>query len=257
MAACISDTVMAEIVSYVLNSMVRGYHVYKDIWNSQIDEILQCARERHNVRNQFAVAVKKGTNIVGHLPRSISTASYVFLGKPQSSITCRVVGERRYSRDLPQGGLEIPCQLEFKGEEYTVNKLKKILSETASHSHSSKILQTTGSEPKEKKMKLLDQSDVTVMIKKTWLTFGKQSLDKIQREEIDSRKRLTDEHISFAQTLIKAQFQIVGLQSTLLQNSRSIPGCCLQIVFCRSNHWIVASTIKASKGVVCVYDSHR
>ena len=84
--------------------MVRGYHIYKDIWNSQVDEILQCARERHNVRDQFAVTVKKGTNIVGHLPRSISTASYVFLGKPQSSITCRVVGERRYSRDLPQGG---------------------------------------------------------------------------------------------------------------------------------------------------------
>ena len=29
-------------------------------------------------------------------------------------ITCQVNGSRRYSHDLPQGGLEIPCVLTFR-----------------------------------------------------------------------------------------------------------------------------------------------
>ena len=29
------------------------------------------------------------------------------------SITCEVVAVRRYSEDLPQGGLEIPCLMNF------------------------------------------------------------------------------------------------------------------------------------------------
>jgi hypothetical protein len=66
--------------------------------------------------------------VVGHIPRSISTVCYIFLGKPRSTITCKVTGDKRYSRDLPQGGLVIPCQLEFKGEESAVNKVQKMLS---------------------------------------------------------------------------------------------------------------------------------
>ena len=79
--------------SVAVESMVRGYHIYKDIWNSYIDEVLPCERERHNIHNPFAVAVKKGANVVSHLPHSISIACYVFLGKSRSSITCKVIGE--------------------------------------------------------------------------------------------------------------------------------------------------------------------
>ena len=111
---------MAEITTFFLESMVRGYHVYKDIWHSQLNEQLDCERERHNIHDLFAVSIKKGGNIVDHLPRSISTACYAFLGKLQSSITCIIVGSQRYSRDLPQGGLEVPCLLEFREEESTI-----------------------------------------------------------------------------------------------------------------------------------------
>ena len=115
---------MAEITTFILESMVHGYHVYIDIWHSQLDERLVCKRERHNIHDPFAVAVKKGSIIVGHLPRNISTTFYVFLGKLQSSITCILVGSQRYSRDLPQGGLEVPCLLEFRGEASMVQKVK-------------------------------------------------------------------------------------------------------------------------------------
>ena len=51
----------------------------------------------------------------------------MFLGKSGSSITCKVTGSRRYSSDLPQGGLEVPCTLEFKGNEVNIDKVKGII----------------------------------------------------------------------------------------------------------------------------------
>ena len=124
-------------------------------------------------------------------------------------------------------------------------------------------------EPKQKKKKLSNESEdrgcgagaedykaLNLKSSTLWVKFGKRlSLDKTQREEVESGKRLTDMHISFAQELLKSQFQITGLQSTLLQHSHRTPCCSLQIIFCRSDHWIVASTIKSKEGTVNVYDS--
>ena len=31
--------------SFSIESMIRGYHVYKDIWNDPDDEVLECKRE--------------------------------------------------------------------------------------------------------------------------------------------------------------------------------------------------------------------
>ena len=42
---------------------VRGYHVYKEIWEAATGEILICEREFHNGRNRYAVAVKKSSCI--------------------------------------------------------------------------------------------------------------------------------------------------------------------------------------------------
>ena len=66
---------------------------------------------------------------MGHLPRAISSVCYLFLGKPGSSISCKVTGPRKYSHDLPQGGMEIHYIIEFKGDEINVNKLKWIIAQ--------------------------------------------------------------------------------------------------------------------------------
>ena len=42
-------------------------------------------------------------------------------------ILCIVIGNRRYSSDSVQGGLEIPCTLLFRGEEKYIQKLKKLI----------------------------------------------------------------------------------------------------------------------------------
>ena len=55
--------------TFCLNSVVRGHHIYKDIWNSIHGEELNCKREISNVHDLYAVSViKHGTGIVGHQP---------------------------------------------------------------------------------------------------------------------------------------------------------------------------------------------
>ena len=104
--------------------MIRGYPVYQAVWDAQIGEELSCVTECENVRDPFTVAVKKSNLTVGHIPKKISALCSLFLLRG-GTITCQVTGSRRYSDDLVQGGLEIPCALKFKGDAKLVNKVKK------------------------------------------------------------------------------------------------------------------------------------
>ena len=68
----------------------------------------------NNIHDRNAIAIKKVNDVVGHLPQKISLICRLFLEREGSSIQCVVTSNRRYSRDLSQGGLEIPCQLFFR-----------------------------------------------------------------------------------------------------------------------------------------------
>ena len=41
----------------MIEAMVRGYHVYKEIWCAAVGEELSCMTEVENYRDPFAVAV--------------------------------------------------------------------------------------------------------------------------------------------------------------------------------------------------------
>ena len=259
------------------------------------------------------------TLFFGHIPRAISAACYVFLGRAGSTVSCKVTGPRRYSADLLQGGLEIPCSIEFKGEKSMVGKIQSLLTckESATHSESTNYaneespaavhlvsimksekteivssiatqphdkepvarqteeLSVSGSSVKIEKSKVttklelksslvstgetkrqkLDDIDYSHSNTGMWVKCGKISLSKSQRQDIERGDWLDDYHINFAQNLIKIQFNIEGLQLTLLQKSCVPTVNQLQIVHTRGNHWIVASTILSSPGVVTVYDT--
>ena len=105
---------------------VRGYHVYQAILVAAVGEELAGEREPTNTSNRYAVAVVKGGVIIGHLPRKISKICSLFLRR-RGTISCIVSGGRRYSADLPRGGLEIPCKLLFKGKAKEMDKLKRCL----------------------------------------------------------------------------------------------------------------------------------
>ena len=54
-------------LTFILDSCVRGYHMYKDLWNTTLGETLTCIRERGNRNDVLAVAVQSDDNIVGHV----------------------------------------------------------------------------------------------------------------------------------------------------------------------------------------------
>ena len=64
---------------YSCESSIRGYHIYKDIWDPRMGEKLSCLQEPGNVHDIYAVSVMKGDDIVGHVPRNISYLCYFFL----------------------------------------------------------------------------------------------------------------------------------------------------------------------------------
>ena len=80
-----------------------------DIWTAAVGEILLCVREPTNASDRYAVAVTRPGGlgvVIGHLPRKLSKICSLFIRRG-GSICCIVTGGRRYSADLPEGGLEI------------------------------------------------------------------------------------------------------------------------------------------------------
>ena len=116
--------------TYTVETIVRGYHVYQNVWDAAVGQVLPCQRERGNVHEPYAVAIVDRARgvIVGHVPRAVSSVRYLFLGN-SGTILCQVTGTRHYSRDLPQSGLEIPCKLIFSGETRLIVKVQKLLQE--------------------------------------------------------------------------------------------------------------------------------
>ena len=94
--------------TFRIESTVRGHHVYNAAWSPYIGEELPVQREVNNIHDDFAVAVLKNGNTVGHVPREISRVCWYFLHKSGSEMTCIVNGDRRRS-EVDGKGLVVPC----------------------------------------------------------------------------------------------------------------------------------------------------
>ena len=105
-----------------INSVVRGHHIYKDIWTPVIGEELTCRREVGNIHDLHAVATIRGSDVVGHVPRTISLPCNVFIRKG-GTIRCIITGHRQYSLDLDRGGLDVPYKLKFEGSKNSIDQL--------------------------------------------------------------------------------------------------------------------------------------
>ena len=85
----------------MVEAMVRGYHVYKEIWCAAVGEELSCIREVENYSDPFAVAVVRSGVIVGHVPRKKSSVCSMLL-RQGGTISCRVTDDRHYSEEVQQ-----------------------------------------------------------------------------------------------------------------------------------------------------------
>ena len=252
-----------EKASYKLEYCIGGYHVYKEIWKSNPDDILTCRREHGNIHDLYAVCMVHATGIVvGHVPRKISTVCSMFLLKG-GSISCQVTGKRRYSADLPQGGLELPCELRFNGPSTLVNKVQKILEKLPSVNDAEQKL-TKDNEPPQKKAKVsheathIIQCDVESLQSDTWMTYESNSLSLADKAIIVNGEKLNDRHMTFCQAVLKAQFAVKGLTCTLFQEKEKEMKIKkgLQVIHMKScDHWVLASSMSSSDSCLPIYDS--
>lgn len=57
--------------TFTVSSVVRGHHIYKDIWTPYVGEELFVQTEDENEHDEHAVAIIKDDCVVGHMPRSL------------------------------------------------------------------------------------------------------------------------------------------------------------------------------------------
>ncbi len=242
-----------ESSSFELESMIRGYHVYKDIWLAVDGQVLQSRRETSNGHDPFAVSVVKDSTVVGHLPRKISAICSLFLRR-HGTITCRVNGSRRNSRDLPQGGLEVPCILIFSGELLLIQKVKNHIDDITKEDESKAGVTNPDFMPPHKKTKL---SDHEMFERNEWNRLHNIILTESDKEVVVTGLELNDLHIDMYQKLLIAHFPTLkGLSSPLkLPSMGSWTDNYVQVYHCRSNHWITVSTLGCKDGDINVYDS--
>ena len=103
---------MSYTRSFQFTAAVRGYHVYRTIWNPEINEKLICNFEPGNEFDMFAIQaciLRDHVQVtVGHLPREISRPTKFLLDRG-AEVTASLIGTHYRRSPLIQGGLEIPC----------------------------------------------------------------------------------------------------------------------------------------------------
>ena len=127
---CTKRTSIIKLSEYKLDSYVKGYHVYKDIWKRNIGDVLKTEREPRNPVDKYAVAVMQKKNlVVGHLKKGTTgkfakLISY-FLKNDRS--LCDVIIKGKHVNLGDGEGMQVPCELLITGYELHIEILKKEL----------------------------------------------------------------------------------------------------------------------------------
>ena len=114
---------------YQHNPTVRGFYVYKEIWNPVKGEVLDTIMEPENPTNRYAVCVENNGNVVGYLTKGkngrFSKTIFFFLRADKYG-SCKV--RIRKSKSINRGeGMEVECTLEFTGQRQIIDILKENL----------------------------------------------------------------------------------------------------------------------------------
>ena len=121
------DSSNSLVLNFAFPCGLRGFHVYKELWNPKLNEKLETIHEENNPHDRYAVAVIRKTVsrlrpvVVGHLPREISRFTRFIILR---GATVKVkVSDTKYRRSpLIQGGLEIPVEVEVQMESSSENQ---------------------------------------------------------------------------------------------------------------------------------------
>ena len=176
---------------------------------------------------------------------------------------------QRYSADLIQGGLEVPCKLQFDSPNTTLlSRVKKLLFYCeVTTTQSTLIHESTDDVQLPKKIKIEYDVNATATTStptdstEKWILFEHFMLKESHKSTIENGHCLEDAHINFAQKLLKYQFpNSIGLLPTNYQNrfNLTMASNLVQILHCRGNHWVVISSndnVDDSCTIVNLYDT--
>lgn len=88
---------------------------------------MQVAVEDGNIHDSHAVAVLKGIEVVGHVPKEVCRIFYFFLNH-DGSIEAKVTGHRKFGC-----GLEVPCRYTLTGKPKYIKRAKMLLRDKQTH----------------------------------------------------------------------------------------------------------------------------
>ena len=66
-----------------VKSIIRGYHVYKTVWNPEINDKFDACIDQYNERDRYAMKIKIGDETVGHVPIELSKL-FIILSRTQA-----------------------------------------------------------------------------------------------------------------------------------------------------------------------------
>ena len=130
---------------------VRGHRVYKSNWDAKTGSKLKPCQEKRPsalVEDKYAMALKFNDTTVGYVLKFLSKITYLFL-KLRGILVVKITGQRRYSRDLNQGGMELPVTYVFTSTDVEMHAKLETLVKEAMEQYNNKIKE----KKKEKKIK--------------------------------------------------------------------------------------------------------
>ena len=125
MSTMSSQPVGTDLDVVEMNSFIRGYHDYMDVWTATPGDMLILKREPDNTKDSHAVAVLRDEQIVGHIPYNLAPTIEMFLRRDVNKGFAEVTGTK-VNRGAGYG-LELPCKYKFYGPKLYCDRLKRIL----------------------------------------------------------------------------------------------------------------------------------
>ena len=135
----------------VVECCVRGHHVYESNWAAKTGSKLKPCQEKRPsalVEDKYGMALKFNDTTVAHVPKFRSKFTYIFL-KLGGDLVVKITGQRRYSRDLDQGRMELPGTYVFISTDAEMHAKLEMLAKEAMEQYNNKIKENE----REKKIK--------------------------------------------------------------------------------------------------------
>lgn len=108
-----------------IQSYIRGYHAYKDVWAPVVGQTLVLRREPTNTKDQNAVGIYFDDLLVGHVPCNLSSKFSQFLRRDCNKSFAEVTGDK-----VNRGGgygLEVPCVYRLYGPAVYISRMKELV----------------------------------------------------------------------------------------------------------------------------------